>query len=123
MATDFCTEPPPTAEAEKIGKEEAETKIIAQQAQTDLDKAIPALNAAADALNALNKAHIRCACMQRAANQPYVDQRDLLTRTGARQRDEKFPQTAACSGDGDGGGAHPAQGTVDNVGRGQAPPL
>jgi dynein heavy chain len=47
-----------SAEAEKIGKEEAETKIIAQQAQTDLDKAIPALNAAADALNALNKAHI-----------------------------------------------------------------
>lgn len=47
-----------SAEAEKIGKEEAETKIIAQQAQTDLDKAIPALNAAADALNALNKNHI-----------------------------------------------------------------
>ena len=47
-----------SAEAEKIGKEEAETKIIASQAQNDLDKAIPALNAAADALSALNKNHI-----------------------------------------------------------------
>jgi len=44
-----------TAEAEKIGKEEAETKIIAQTAQSDLDKAIPALNAAAEALNSLTK--------------------------------------------------------------------
>ena len=47
-----------TAEAEKIGKEEAETKIIAYQAQSDLDKAIPALNAAAEALNSLTKGDI-----------------------------------------------------------------
>jgi dynein heavy chain len=47
-----------SAEAAKIGKEEADTKIIAAQAQTDLDKAIPALNAAAEALNSLNKNHI-----------------------------------------------------------------
>jgi dynein heavy chain len=47
-----------SAEAKKIGQEEVETKVIAQQAQTDLDKAIPALNAAADALNSLEKNHI-----------------------------------------------------------------
>jgi len=43
------------AESEKIGKEEAETKIIADDAQKDLDEALPALAAAEEALNALNK--------------------------------------------------------------------
>ena len=44
-----------STEADKIGKEEAATKIIADQAQTDLDKAIPALEAAASALDSLKK--------------------------------------------------------------------
>ena len=43
------------AETEKIGKEEADTKIIADDAQADLDKAIPALDAAQKALELLNK--------------------------------------------------------------------
>ena len=43
------------AESEKIGKEEAETKIVADDAQADLDKAIPALDAAQKALEMLNK--------------------------------------------------------------------
>jgi len=43
------------AESEKIGKEEAETQIIADDAQKDLDEALPALAAAEEALNALNK--------------------------------------------------------------------
>ena len=44
-----------TIEADKIGKEEAATKIIADQAQADLDKAIPALESAAAALDSLKK--------------------------------------------------------------------
>ena len=43
------------AETEKIGKEEADTKVIADEAQADLDKAIPALEAAQKALELLNK--------------------------------------------------------------------
>ena len=43
------------AESEKIQKEEAETKIIADDAQRDLDEALPALAAAEEALGALNK--------------------------------------------------------------------
>ena len=43
------------AESEKIQKEEAETKIIADDAQKDLDEALPALAAAEEALSALNK--------------------------------------------------------------------
>ena len=43
------------AESEKIGKEEAETTIIADDAQKDLDEALPALASAEEALNALNK--------------------------------------------------------------------
>ena len=45
-------------EAEKIGKEEAATKIIAEQAQSELDKAIPALESAAAALDSLKKKDI-----------------------------------------------------------------
>jgi hypothetical protein len=47
-----------STEADKIGKEEAATKIIADQAQADLDKAIPALEAAASALDSLKKKDI-----------------------------------------------------------------
>ena len=47
-----------TIEADKIGKEEAATKIIADQAQADLDKAIPALESAAAALDSLKKKDI-----------------------------------------------------------------
>ena len=43
------------AESEKIQKEEAETKIIATDAQKDLDEALPALASAEEALGALNK--------------------------------------------------------------------
>lgn len=43
------------AESEKIQKEEAETKIIATDAQRDLDEALPALASAEEALGALNK--------------------------------------------------------------------
>eukprot|EP00966_Prymnesium_polylepis_P235871 5454930-Prymnesium_polylepis.1 len=42
-------------ESEKIAKEEKETKVIADDAQADLDKAMPALEAAQKALELLNK--------------------------------------------------------------------
>ena len=42
-------------ESDKIAKEEAETKVIADDAQADLDKALPALEAAQKALELLNK--------------------------------------------------------------------
>ena len=42
-------------ESEKIGKEEVETRKIADDAQADLDKAMPALDAAQKALELLNK--------------------------------------------------------------------
>ena len=43
------------AEADKISKEAAETQVIADDCQRDLDKAMPALNAAVEALNVLTK--------------------------------------------------------------------
>lgn len=45
-------------EAAVVGKQAAETKAVQQDAQKDLDKALPALEAAATALNSLNKADI-----------------------------------------------------------------
>jgi dynein heavy chain, axonemal len=46
------------AEAEKIGKEAAEANEIAKVVQGELDKALPALQAAEDALNVLTKKDI-----------------------------------------------------------------
>lgn len=46
------------AEAEKIGKEAAEANEIARVVQGELDKALPALQAAEDALNVLTKKDI-----------------------------------------------------------------
>lgn len=46
------------AEAEKIGKEAAEADEIARVVQGELDKALPALQAAEDALNVLTKKDI-----------------------------------------------------------------
>eukprot|EP00983_Pelagomonas_calceolata_P134871 1162101-Pelagomonas_calceolata.AAC.14 len=43
------------AEAVKIGKEAEEANAIASQVQSELDKALPALQAAEDALNVLTK--------------------------------------------------------------------
>ncbi|GFH10191.1 dynein-1, subspecies f, partial [Haematococcus lacustris] len=43
------------AEAMKIGKEAEEANLIASQVQTELDKALPALQAAEEALNVLTK--------------------------------------------------------------------
>ena len=43
------------AEAHKIGKEAEEANAIATQVQSELDKAIPALQAAEEALNVLTK--------------------------------------------------------------------
>ncbi|CEL98551.1 unnamed protein product [Vitrella brassicaformis CCMP3155] len=43
------------ADSERIGKEEAETKILADDARRDLAKAMPALEAAIDALEKLDK--------------------------------------------------------------------
>jgi len=45
-------------EAAIVGKQAAETKAVQQDAQADLDKALPALEAAATALNSLNKGDI-----------------------------------------------------------------
>ena len=45
-------------EKEKIGKDEVETRKIADDAQADLDKAMPALEAATKALEGLNKKDI-----------------------------------------------------------------
>ena len=42
-------------ESEKISKDEVECKAIAEDAQADLDKALPALEAAQKALELLNK--------------------------------------------------------------------
>ena len=42
-------------ESEKIAKDEVECKNIAEEAQADLDKALPALEAAQKALELLNK--------------------------------------------------------------------
>ena len=44
-----------SSDAERISKEEVEVKVIADQAQAELDKAIPALEEAMKALEALNK--------------------------------------------------------------------
>ncbi len=41
--------------AEKLGVEEAEVRVVADAAQADLDQAMPALNAAVKALEAINK--------------------------------------------------------------------
>ena len=46
------------AEAEKIGKEAADANEIARVVQAELDKALPALQAAEDALNVLTKKDI-----------------------------------------------------------------
>ena len=46
------------AEAEKIGKEAAEADEIARVVQGELDKALPALQSAEDALNVLTKKDI-----------------------------------------------------------------
>lgn len=46
------------AEAEKIGKEAEEANEIARVVQSELDKALPALQAAEDALNVLTKKDI-----------------------------------------------------------------
>lgn len=46
------------AEAEKIGKEAAEANEIARVVQGELDKALPALQSAEDALNVLTKKDI-----------------------------------------------------------------
>ncbi|GMH41208.1 hypothetical protein BSKO_09118 [Bryopsis sp. KO-2023] len=46
------------AEAQKIGKEAEEANAIATQVQSELDKALPALQAAEDALNVLTKKDI-----------------------------------------------------------------
>lgn len=46
------------AEAEKIGKEAKEANEIATVVQHELDKALPALQAAEDALNVLTKKDI-----------------------------------------------------------------
>ncbi|KAJ3339931.1 Dynein heavy chain 2, axonemal, partial [Kappamyces sp. JEL0680] len=43
------------AKAEKLGVEEAEVKLVADNAQADLDQALPALNAATKALENINK--------------------------------------------------------------------
>ena len=45
-------------ESEKIGQEELKCKAIADNAQRDLDEAVPALEAAMTALDALNKKDI-----------------------------------------------------------------
>ena len=42
-------------ESEKISKDEVDTRKIAEDAQQDLDKALPALEAAQKALELLNK--------------------------------------------------------------------
>jgi dynein heavy chain, axonemal len=46
------------AEAEKIGREAAEANEIARVVQAELDRALPALQAAEDALNVLTKKDI-----------------------------------------------------------------
>lgn len=46
------------AEAQKIGKEADEANAIATQVQSELDKALPALQAAEEALNVLTKKDI-----------------------------------------------------------------
>lgn len=65
------------AEAIKIGKEAEEANAIASECQAGLDKALPALQAAEDALNVLTKKDMselkappRCSCIN--CINPYI---------------------------------------------------